>query len=291
LSKKKKRKNSRLKKVLLTILILLPITLILLLSIPIATTFNVSVQTELITVEITDALNSKIPLQNAIIYNREGDSIGLFDGDFKSSVGAEVNIERIANGPLSIQIEGKNNESAGSFYSKFTDFKTGDAQNFIEFVVTDIGEKADSGITQVIPINGKVDLGRNILFESFSNSSAILRHGEVVVIGKSLLTNTYYKSTTYQLNTGDEFRIINPVSKSYGFVIINENPGMSAAYKVIGDEGRILTPGPRDDSSGYPVKLSLLSKLENDIFFKALSIFIALLITVATIYPFFSMYY
>lgn len=291
MSKNKHRKRKRLRWILLSLISLLPIVLIVLLSIPIATTFNVSVQTELVTYEVTDAVNSKLPFRNAIKYNIDGDSIGVFEGDFKASVGATINVERIAHGPLSVQIVGKDNSSAGSYYSPYTDFKTSDAPNFIEFVISNINDGVNEGVTHIIPINGEVTLGRNIAYETYGNSTALLRQGEVVVIGKSLLSNNYYKSATYDLNVGDEFRIIEPQSKAYGFVTINENSGMTVAYKVIGKEGRILTPGPRDNTSGYPIALSFLSKIENDSFFKGISLCIALLISLATIIPFFSGYY
>lgn len=291
MNKKKTKKKRILKHFVLGLLIGLPILLIVLLSWPIATTFNVSVQTELVEYEVTDVVNSKIPFHNASKYNFNVDSLGVFDGDFKVSVGATVKIERIAFGPLSVQIKGKGNESAGAYYSSDTDLKVDNAPNFIEFVLNDVSKDANEGFTHIIPINGKVTLGRNISYETHSNSTALLRQGTVVVIGKSLFSNNYYKSSSYDLNIGDEFMIIEPKSKAYGFATVNENSGLIVAYKVIGKEGRILTPGPRNINSGYPVSLSFLSKIQNDAFFKGISLCIALLISIATIVPFLSGYY
>lgn len=288
----RKKKNTKLgyKRILVGLIILLPLVLIIGISIPTATTFNVSVTTELLAFKTLDSDHSKLSLRDVQVYNYNGDSLGRFSGSFKISPNAETHIERIAHGPLSIQITGGSNNSAGDFYAANSDLKMHAADHFVEFYVEDMSSRLLEGETIIIPINGEVSLGRNVNYETYSNSNALLRHGNVVVIGKSLLSNSYYKSSTYDLNIGDEFRVVDPISKAYGFATINENVGMTVAYKVIGKEGRILTPGPRNKNSGYPVSLSFLSKINNDTLFKGLSLFTAFLISLATLIPFFTKY-
>lgn len=273
------------------LIFVLPISLIILLSIPTATTFNLSVNTELLEYEVTDQVNSELPIKGAVMYNDNTDSIGVFYGTFKVAIGSTVNIERIGYGPLSIRIEGKNGLSAGDFKYLSDEQSPKAAADYIEFVYDNIEANVSEGVSYIVPITGNVTLGRNVSFETLSSPTALLRSGSVVVIGKSFLSNDYYKSATHDLNIGDEFRIIKPQSKAYGFATVNENVGMTVAYKVIGKEGRILTPGPRDEHSGYPITLSYLSKIENDSFFKGISLCIALLISLATLIPFLADFY
>ncbi|WP_299100881.1 hypothetical protein [uncultured Winogradskyella sp.] len=291
MSKKKKNKRRVLKWILMVLIFVLPISLIILLSIPIATTFNLSVNTELLEYEVTDQVNSELPIKHAVMYNSDTDSIGVFYGTFKLAVGSTVNIQRIGFGPMSIRIEGKNGQSAGNFKYLSDEQSSKPSSDYIEFVYDNIENNVLEGVSYIVPITGNVELGRNVSFETLSSPTALLRNGSVVVIGKSLLSNDYYKSATHELNIGDEFRIIEPQSKAYGFATVNENVGMTVAYKVIGKEGRILTPGPRDENSGYPIALSYLSKIENDSFFKGISLCIAFLISLASLIPFIAGFY
>ena len=77
-------------------------------------------------------------------------------------------------------------------------------------------------------------------FEIFGGSTALLRNGEVKMIGKSNLGNDYFEAGSKQLNLGDRLVFDKIQSKTFGFVTINENSGMSSAYRVTAKEAEPL---------------------------------------------------
>ena len=108
---------------------------IVIINIPIPTTFNVSVETERLEFITVDNNNSRLPLDNFQGFNFNGDSLGIQNGSFQISIGSSVLVERVSNGPLLIQIKGKKNQSAGMFYSAEQDEIEKKAENFVEFFV------------------------------------------------------------------------------------------------------------------------------------------------------------
>lgn len=255
-------------------------------NIPIPTTFNVTVKTERLEYTTLDNNNSRLPLINFFAYNYNGDSLGLKNGSFQISRGSNVLVERVSNGPLLIQIKGANNKKAGVFYSENQDEIEKEAENFIEFVVANPSLRNKDGETILIPVSGDVVLGRTINYESYYSSTAMVKSGTITMIGRSLFGNHFFESGIYNLNIGDQFVIDNPQSKAYGFVTINEESGMTAAYRVVGKKGKILTPGPVDENSGYFITTSLLSRFLYDSFFQGISWSFASLILIATVIPF-----
>jgi hypothetical protein len=268
--------------------------------IPVNSTYSISVNTEVIQFKTLDDNISKFSIPCSDVFNYDYDNIGRYGGTFKVAKGATTRIERISQGnSASIQIEGLVDyktgvsKSAGTFYSEEDDEILGEAENFVEFYIDSISQRISRGETIIIPLTGNVSIGRAINYESYGNSNAIVRSGKVTVIGKAILGNTYFKSESYDLNIGDQFRIgdvyendsLN-VSKAYGFITINEDKGMTAAYKVIGKKGRIITPGPIDDNSGYLIKTSLMSRFLNDPIFNGISMALAFLVIIAGLVPF-----
>lgn len=266
----------------LTFILLFIITI----NIPIPTTFNVAVKTERLEFTTVDNNNSRLPLNNVQVYNYNGDSLGIENGSFQISIGSNVLVERISNGPLIIQIIGKDNQSAGLFYSAEQDEIDKKAENFVEFLVQNPSERTKNGETILVPISGEVVLGKTINYESFSSSTALVKSGTITMVGKSLLGNQFFESGSYNLNIGDQFRVENPESKAYGFVAINEDPAMTAAYRVLGKKGKILTPGPVEENAGYYISTTLISRFLFDSFFQGISWAIASIVILATTLPF-----
>lgn len=254
-------------------------------NIPIPTTFNVAVTTERIEYRTIDNNNSRIPLNNITIYNYLGDCLGLYNGSFEINKGAIVLLERVSMGPLLIQIKGHDDESAGTFYSDNQDEIEKKAENFVEFFVDDPSKRNNNGETILIPISGEVILGRTVNYESYSSSTALVKSGSITMVGKSLFGNQFFESGTYNLNIGDRFEIDMPQSKAYGFAVVNEESAMKVAYRVVGKKGKILTPGPVDEGSGYFISTSLLSRFLYDSFFQGISWSFASLILIATVFP------
>lgn len=298
---KKKRKQALLiRKLILGSMILLPLLLIFALLWPVSSTYSISVKTEIIKFKTLDDNISKIPFYGADIYESFFDTIPnetLKNGTFKLAEGATTKIERISkSNSVLIQINGRKDLEKDSMYSAGTFYKDDDeishqAGGYVEFIIDSIDYRVAKGETIIIPITGHVTVGRSINYEVSGNSSAILREGKVVVIGKSILGKKYYKSETFDLNFGDQFEIgeidkNDDNDKAYGFVSINEESGMTAAYKVVGKEGRIITPGPIDNNSGYLISTSLMSRFLYDPVVNGISIALAFLVLCAEIVPF-----
>lgn len=259
---------------------------IAILNIPVPTTFNVSVKTERLEFTTVDNNNSRLPLNAIEVYNFNGDSLGVQNGSFEISIGSTVLVERISSGPLLIKIQAPENQSAGIFYSKDQDEIERKAENFVEFYVKDPSERNKYGETIVIPISGEVVLGKTVNYESYSSSTALVKSGTITMVGKSLIGNQFFESGSHDLNIGDQFKVENPQSKAYGFVAINEEPGMTAAYRVLGKKGKILTPGPVEEDAGYFISTTLISRFLYDSFFQGISWALASIIVIATTLPF-----
>ena len=61
---------------------------------------------------------------------------------------------------------------------------------------------------------------------------------------------------------------------------------MTAAYRVLGKKGKILTPGPVEENAGYFISTSLISRFLYDSFFQGISWALASIIVIATTLPF-----
>lgn len=150
----------------------------------------------------------------------------------------------------------------------------------------DPSSKSVDGITTIIPISGKVILGRALNYELYNSSTAIVRSGVVKMVGKSLLGNHFFESGVIDLNIGDQFIMEDGETKAYGFIVVNEMPAMTAAYRTVGRQGKIITPGPVDNNSGYYISTSLTSRFLNDNFFQGISWSFASLILLGTLLTF-----
>ena len=238
---------------------------------PIPTTFNVSVTTERIEFKTIDENNSRISLNNIVAFNYDGDSLGTYNGTFHISESSTVIVERVSNGALIIQVNNQLKKSAGTFYDDEQDKVLHKADKFVEFYISNPSERASHGENIIIPFSGEVILGRAINYESNAYNSALVRSGKITMIGKSIIGNYFFESGTYDLNIGDQFVVENPKSKAFGFVVVNENPAMKVAYRVVGKKGKIVTPGPVNQKSGYFIATTFLSRFLYDSFFQALS--------------------
>jgi hypothetical protein len=300
-AKKKKNRQLSIEQIILVLFLVLAAFLAFIIIIPVESTFSISVNTERIEFIVLKD-NSKIPLRNVTIFNYRGDRIDTtyqklvqskqdstagYDGTFKIAKDAVIIIERIAMGNLSIQIEGSKGQSAGTFYSWEEDEVIDEADNFVEFYIEDIKARVLKGETIIIPIKGrKIGIGRSVNYETFESTTAILKKGKVRVIGKSFFLKNNYISDTYELNIGDQFLVVgDDETEAYGFVTINENSAMDTSYKILGKKGRIITPGPINENSGYLISTSTLSRYKNDPIIIATSLVLALLVSLANIFP------
>lgn len=255
-------------------------------NISIATTFNVSVTSEQLSFKTVDENNSRIPLRNVQAFNFDGDSLGVFNGTFHIAKDTDVLVKRISNSHLYVTIENKGKISAGSFYNDEQDDLVQKAGDFVEFVIENPSDKALKGENIIIPFSGDVILGNTVSYATFTDNPGLVRSGKITMIGKSLLNNDFFESGTYDLNVGDQFLVENAKSKAYGFVVVNENPAMEIAYRVVGEKGKIITPGSMGGNEGYFISTTFFSRFLYDSTFQVISWAFASVVFFATILAF-----
>lgn len=249
--------------------------------------------TELVKFITMNRDNINIPLTDVEVYDLKKDSTYSFSGTFKiTKENVRTTITRISNGDVSILVESITNpiydkSSLGSFYSKEDVFQY-DAFGSFEFYIDNFKEKAENGETIILPIAGNIEIGRTSKYEFYGNSTAILRSGEVIILGKTIMGKPY-KSNLYELNVGDKFHLEKQFGIARGILTINEKSAMQVAYRVVGEKGRIINPGEIGDvKTGYYLSRSLFSRFENDPLVKSISLALAILISIAEVGPLFS---
>ena len=244
----------------------------------ITTTFNITVNTERIDYTTLDKNNSRLILTGVELADMDNILSENFEGTIDLNTNVKVTIERIAFGPISIIIESENGESIGKIYNGQDGKLFYTAKDFLEVYIYDIVKKTEEGQTYIFSIDGDVNIGRSVNFEIFGESTALLREGEVKMIGKSKFSNDYFEAGSKQLNLGDRLVFDNILSKTFGFVTINENPGMKAAYRVTSKQARVIKPGPQNENNGYLISASMLDRFSKDRLFLGISIIVGTLI-------------
>lgn len=248
----------------------------------ITTTFNVTANTERVKFTTMDSNNSRLTLYDATIANYDSVFLNNFEGSLELKNNVDVVIERISEGPIIISLSCRTCSSVGNLYSAKSDDSVYKADNYLDITIDDVQDKAQKGISYIFKIDGKIESGRNVALELIDESNAILRNGNVVMIGSSEYTNDYFQAGTTQLFLGDRLVFDNQQSKGFGFVVINERAGMEACYRVLAKEARIIRPGPIVENSGQVISATALDRLTNDPFFRGISFLIGVLITLFT---------
>lgn len=254
---------------------------------PITTTFNVTVNTERIEYKTLDKNNSRLILYDAEITGVDSIVFEKFNGTIDLNVNTNVIIERIASGPIIITMENQSEKSIGKLYNGDDGELIYTGGDFLEVYVDNLDKKIRQGRTFIFNIDGDIKLGRSVNLEIFDESTALLRGGQVKMIGNSEFSNNYFEAGTRELNLGDRLIFDEIQYKAFGFVTINENPGMSAAYRVISKEARVIKPGPQNEESGYRISASLLDRFLKDRFFQAISLVFAALLAIMSVLTFF----
>ena len=255
---------------------------------PMSTTFNVTIQTEWVSFVNTSKADSRIPLEDVEVWDYESMMDSSFTGAFEVGPQTTVVVERVSGGPLSIRITTDSSDSAGMFY--VDDDPARAAGRFVEFLIPDVGARAEAGLGVLIPLAGDVIPGREISFETGA-TTAVLRAGTVSMLGRSIFSFLYggdvFEAGRVELNVGDQFFVDEPQSSAHGFVLADERPALTAAYRIVGRKGRVVRPGPGGSSPearmGYPVSVSLLDRVLHDRLFQALSVLFGSLMIIAGI--------
>ncbi len=272
------------KKIIAIFLILaLLLILYLLFFVPITTTFNVAVNTERIEYTTVDKNNSRMVLLGAEVASLDSILVTNFEGNIDLNSNVKVTIERISNGPISIVLENESGESVGNVYHGENGELFHKASEFLEIYIYDVLKKTEEGQTFIFSIEGDVNIGRSVNYEIFGESTALLRGGEIKMIGKSFLSNDNFEAGSEVLNLGDRLVFDDIQSKTFGFVTINENSCMKAAYRIASKQARVIKPGPQNENNGYVISASRLDMILNDRNVQGFIILLGALIGITTL--------
>ncbi len=247
----------------------------------IPTTFDVIAQTERL--EFTSEQSKHKPqsrwtFEHIEVTESDSTSPFTFTGEFEPADSVKVVVDRVALGPLWIHVDAVGQESsAGNFYTEDGEFDRKAAKS-VDLVIADISSRANSGETVVIPVTGMVSLGRTVGIET-PGSTAILRSGKVTMLERSLFEGNIFEADSVVLDAGAMFKVDDPASPALGFIVADERPAFTAAYRVVGNKASVTRAG----GGVYPLSVSFLKRLLYDHFFQALSLFFGVLVVIATL--------
>lgn len=253
---------------------------------PISSTFNVTVSTERITFETKDGNGSRLILDSVEVAGLDSVIYQNFSGSFEIERSCNVRIERVSFGPLIVTVTAKKGNSAGKLYDSYNGDLVYSLPSFAEFIVYDVQKRCLEGGTIVLPVDGDVILGRAIDLEIFGESTALLRSGELAITGTSSLIKENFEAGNAQLHLGDQLVFEGIKDKAFGFVTINENSGIQAAYRVKADRARILKPGPKEENGGYTIEATILDRFLHAALFQSISLFFAVMLALTSIITF-----
>lgn len=253
---------------------------------PLSTSFNVTVHTERLLFRTHTEGASVLDLSQVNVFDEATGTRGVFDGRFEVAANTDVVVERIAQGPVRITLEAAG-ERAGVYLQR--DEQVGAAGSYVEFVVADPDARAQKGRTLLVPVSGTVEPGRDV-GRGGTGTTSILRSGKVTMLGRSVFSQWFapeaevFEAGSVALDAGDQFRVEDAETEAYGFVVVDERPGLTAAYRVQGRRGIVSRPGPT--TSGYSVSVSFVDRILHDRLFQAFSMAFAALIALITLVTF-----
>lgn len=256
-------------------------------SYPFSASYNVIIETERI--QFKNFTDNNFYFRSASLndYFKSNNNIKNFNGRISVNSGVSIEIERIAHGAVCLTFEttDEKTKSIGQIYGGRNDTLLGSAGKFVKVFLRNIEQRIKKGRTISYYIDGEIlGLGKIILKNNNAISIPLLKSGEVKMIRETLfMRNAEYVARTEKLNMGDglKFEYGKDTNKSlgraFGFVTINEKPGMSAVYRIKADKAKIIKPGPIDKKSGYYISVSIVDIFLNDRIFQVISIIIPII--------------
>lgn len=255
---------------------------------PVFSIFNVAANTERIELTVAEKPQSRLNFNEAsfpFLFPKKPDTV--LSGSIKIQTDTKIIFERISNGPLWITLKREDAKSLGEIYSPAEDLilRLGSS---LDILIDSIEYKSQIGETFLFPLNGTVELGREIGFETFGTTS-VLRAGEVTLTTSSISNvfgeRDYFIGRKMNLDMGDNFMLEKPLSNSVGFIRVDERPAIHVNYQVLGREGIILKAGP--SRKGISVRASVVDKFINDSFFYLISIIVGCITFILAIISFY----
>ncbi|GAB2777475.1 hypothetical protein GCM10010465_25290 [Actinomadura fibrosa] len=199
----------------------------------------------------------------------------FFSGSFRPADSVKIVIERIGFGPLTVELITGQSESTGKFYNDEEFIE--DAGFYTTFYLDDIGHRMNNGDTFLMAFRSdSISIGKDPI--EGEGSSAILRSGEIQLLGESVLGKKFggdiFPAGNHSLSPGYQFTIEDAKGSAHGFITVNDEPGFILAYKQRGVRGIIVPPGPSVSfkTQGFPIYVSFLDRFLKDPLFKSLSI-------------------
>ena len=186
------------------------------------------------------------------------DDSETFTGAIELNSGVEVMIERVSIGPVQIECEAFEGGSVGTLIDEH-EHVVKELGSEVTIEIRDPSARAREGDSVVIPVSGRVEIGREINYASGSGH-AMLRSGDVTLLGRSILGSTRYEAGRVQLDPADRFHVESPEDAAFGVVVADERPALSVIYRVVGKRGVVTRFGAR----GYDVTASIRARLIND---------------------------
>ncbi|MEO5358325.1 MAG: formylglycine-generating enzyme family protein [Nitrospirae bacterium YQR-1] len=230
------------------------------------TTFSITAQVERVEFITDDNQSIEWSLKNSVILeNGDDSSKRTFTGLLTIETASNVIVERVSNGPLTISINSmQDNKTVGTFLSE-NDLTSTQAGKKIGITIDNITKYVNNGQTILLPIIGKdVRLGITI-WNRLRGSTAILRSGKVTMLGKTILSDVFNVGEN-TLDAGDQIKVEDEESLSYGFVLLDERAAMTASYRAIGKQAKITRPGGHN----YSISTTIYNRLMKDTFVIAL---------------------
>ncbi len=253
---------------------------------PITTIFHVTVHTERLVFTTLDNNSSRLGFYHAEVATLDSTLFPYFNGSFELETGVRVTIDRLSEGPIYILLEKEQGAVLGTLYDELEN-RVVQPRSFFEIVIQQADSIAAQGEPFVFPVEGEIELGRSVDIEIYSENKPLLREGEITLTGNSKIGNQYFEAGTEKVRLGDKLIFEEQQGEAYGFVAVNENPGMQAAYRVKARKARIVKPGPKDEQGGYTISASNLDRVLKDKLFIGLSIVFGFSLAVLTVITFY----
>lgn len=253
----------------------------------VVTLFNVTAQTEIVSFYTRQKPISRVNLYGADIYFNGKDTVyHKFNGALELSKGVEVNIERLSKGSVYIDIEAIDAASVGKLYSGEDGTLVYTGNDHLNIEIRNVDSLLNSGLSLVVPLSGKVELGRSIDIEINGESSPVLRSGTITMTGYSKLGDDFFVAGDEELFLGDCLTFEghdNISTDALGFAVINEDPSIHVSYRVESREAIVIKPGPKGRNTGYRISASLFDRFRYDSFFQSISLIFGVLVVVITL--------
>ena len=252
-------------------------------------TFNVTVQTERVRYRTDRHAGDSSPpprllwvLENVLVEENPNEPGKPFTGYFEPAHPVDVIIERVATGPLYVEVSSL--ADSASSVGRLLDAEETPVDTLgahVALFIRGLATRADSGATVVLPLTGQVEAGVE-LGRPIRGTTAILRSGQVRMLGRSILGDDVFEAGRAELDAGDHFTVEDPEDESLGFVVADQRPGLTAAYRSVGTRGRVTRPG----GGNYPLQVSFFQQLRNDHPFRIAASVLGGLVGLATIFNF-----